>query len=106
MTTSQACSGEENLVQYGGRYVYIKRVEVKVGRNGHTAYAYLGYDVDRADDEKHKALKRAAKSHLSTKEVHKQLQNTGLFVIICSLPLSGRGDPADVLYPADGRAVF
>lgn len=77
---------EENLVQYGGRYVYIKRAVIKVGRNGHTAYAYLGYDVDRADDEKHKALKRAAKDHLSTQEVHKQLQNTGLFVIICSLP--------------------
>ena len=36
---------EENLVQYKDRYVYIKRVECKIGHKGHPAYAYLGYDV-------------------------------------------------------------
>ena len=81
---------EENLVQYGGRYVYIKRVEVKVGRNGHTAYAYLGYDVDRADDEKHKALKRAAKSHLSTKEMISSFRTRGCLSLSAVFPIRPR----------------
>ena len=82
---------EENLVQYKDRYVYIKRVECKVGYKGHPAYAYLGYDVGRGSDESHKALKRATQKHTSTAELHKTLENSGLFMIISSLPFEEEG---------------
>ena len=49
-----------------------------------------GYDVDRADDEKHKALKHDAKSHLSTKELDVDLRNTKFVVIIYDLPYQAR----------------
>ena len=82
---------EENLVQYKDRYVYIKRVECKIGHKGHPAYAYLGYDVGRGSDESHKALKRATQKHTSTAELHKTLENSGLFMIISSLPFEEEG---------------
>lgn len=82
---------EENLVQYKDRYVYIKRVECKIGHKGHPAYAYLGYDVGRGSDESHKALKRATQKHTSTAELHKALENSGLFMIISSLPFEEEG---------------
>ena len=81
----------DNLVQYKDRYVYIKRVECKIGHKGHTAYAYLGYDVDRGSDESHKALKRAARNHTSTADLHKSLENSGLFMIVSSLPFETDG---------------
>lgn len=81
----------ENLVQYKDRYVYIKRVDCKLGHKGHEAYAYLGYDIDRASDESHKALKHAKKNHTSTSELHQKLENTGLFMIASSLPFETDG---------------
>lgn len=68
---------KENLVQYKGRYVYIKCIECKIGNNRHTAYAYLGYDVDRGSDESHKALKRAAQKRTNAADLHKALENSG-----------------------------
>lgn len=82
---------KENLVQYKDRYVYIKRVACKIGHKEHTAYAYLGYDVDRGSDESHKALKRAAQNQTSTADLHKTLENSGLFMIVSSLPFEEDG---------------
>lgn len=83
----------ENLVKYKDRYVYIKQVECHIGIKKHVAYAYLGYDVDRASDESHKVLKNALKNHESTSDLHKDLEKTGLFMIISSLPF----EPEDIL---------
>ncbi len=78
---------KENLVSYNGRYLYIARTEVKIGTNkDHTAYAYLGYDVDRASDESHKAVLNARQKKITETELQKTLEDAGLFVIISSLP--------------------
>lgn len=81
----------ENLVQYKDRYVYIKRVDCLLGHKKHEGFAYLGYDVDRASDESHKAIKRAQKEHSSTASLHKKLEGTGLFMIVSSLPFETDG---------------
>ena len=61
---------KENLVSYNGRYLYIASTEVKIGTNkDHTAYAYLGYDVDRASDESRKAVLNARQKKIG-REVH------------------------------------
>ena len=40
---------KENLVNYDGRRLYISHTDIKVGtKNDHEAFAYLGYDIDRA----------------------------------------------------------
>lgn len=77
---------EKNLCRYQDRYVYISQAEIKVGTKGQKAYAYLGYDIDRASDESHKALKNAAKGKISERELQKRLDNAGLFIIVSSLP--------------------
>ena len=77
---------EKNLCKYQDRFVYISRTEVSVGLKGHNAYAYLGYDIDRASDESHKAIKNAAKGKISEHELQKRLEDAGLFIIISSLP--------------------
>ena len=81
----------ENLVKYKDRYVYIKRIDCKLGHKKHEGFAYLGYDVDRASDESHKALKRARKNHTSIPDLHKTLENTGVFMIVSSLPFDSEG---------------
>ena len=76
---------KENLVEYKGRYIYIKRVDCKVGSKSHPAYAYLGYDIDRASDESHKAVRKASRDKKAEAELHKMLQEAGLFMIVSSL---------------------
>lgn len=73
----------ENLVEFNGRYVYAKQVECKIG--GHTAYAYLCFDVDASSDENHKAIKRSQKKKISSGEMHRVFASSGLFVIISSI---------------------
>jgi len=77
---------QENLVHYNGRAVYILRCDCKIGKGKHEAFAYLGYDVDRASDEVHKAVQKLADKKMSDSQFHNALENAGLFVIISSLP--------------------
>ena len=78
---------KKNLVEYCGRYVYLERFEVKIGEHkDQPAYLYLGYDIERAGEESHKLLKKAAKDKKSVSAVHKELTETGYFVLISSLP--------------------
>lgn len=81
----------ENLVQYKNRYVYIKRVDVRIGHKRHEAYAYIGYDIERGTDENYKALKRARRKNSSPDQVHASLQGTGMFVIISTLAFESDG---------------
>lgn len=46
----------------------------------------LGYDVDRASDEIHKASERLARGKISTDEFQTTLEQAGLFILISSLP--------------------
>ena len=77
---------EQNLVTYNGRAVYIKQVECKVGNGDHPAYAYLGYDANRASDEIHKAAVKLSQGKISEKKFQKTMDHAGLFIIISSLP--------------------
>ena len=42
----------ENLIEFMGRFVYVKDVECKLGSTNKTAYAFLCYDVAAASDKK------------------------------------------------------
>lgn len=77
---------QENLVRYNNRAVYIVRIDCKLGKQNHEGFAYLGYDVDRASDESHKAVKRLADKKLTDEQFQKILDSAGLFVIVSSLP--------------------
>lgn len=66
--------------------VYIVRIDCKLGKQNHEGFAYLGYDVDRASDEAHKAVKRLADKKLTDEQFKKILDSAGLFVIVSSLP--------------------
>lgn len=74
----------ENLVEYNGRYVYVKQVECKVG--SYVAYAYLCFDVDASGDENHKAIKQSRKKKKSGNEMHQIFEESGIFVIVSTLP--------------------
>lgn len=83
---------KENLVEYNGRYIYVKRCDVKIGTNhNHEAYAYLGYDVGRGTDEIHKAITKAPDRKTSVEEMHEKIIDSGHFVIISSLPFESEG---------------
>lgn len=88
---AESLKKQENLVKYKDRYVYIKRIDCRLGTNGHEGFAYLGYDVDRASDEAHKALKRAQKNKISIPELHKSLEQNGYFMLASSLPFDTDG---------------
>jgi transposase len=77
---------QENLVHYNGRAVYILRSDCKLGSGKHEGFAYLGYDVDRATDEIHKAVQKLADRKLTDVQFQKTMDTAGLFVIISSLP--------------------
>ena len=78
---------KENLVEFNGRYVYLTSCEVKIGsKKNHTAYGWLGYDVDRANDEVHKAIEKALERKTTIEDMHNKIQDSGLFEIISSLP--------------------
>lgn len=79
---------EENIVWYNDRIFYIKQVEVTVGDN-HTAYAFLGYDLARVNDEMHKMLSKSKK--LTPAQIQKKLEKIGYFVLISSLPFQTDG---------------
>ncbi len=76
----------ENPTRYNDRAVYIMHLDCKLGKQKQEGFAYLGYDVDRASDEAHKAVKRPANKKLSDEQFQKILDNAGLFVIVSSLP--------------------
>ena len=74
---------KSNLVQYNDRYVYIKCVEcLPDGKN--RAYAYIGLDVTRRNDEAGKLFKRARKCSMTTDDVHEAMATQGVFIIISS----------------------
>ena len=77
---------QENLIDFNGRFVYIKQVECKIGKDKHIAYAYLGYDVDRACDEQHKIIRKGLKQKITLENIHNIIQSSGIFIIISSLP--------------------
>ena len=86
---------KENMIEHNGRFMYVTMTEVTVGNGKHTAYAYLGMDIDRSTDEIHKASRKSGKKRKSIDEMHDIITNAGLFVLLSSLPY-----PSDGIVPA------
>lgn len=72
----------ENLVDYNGRYVYIKAVPCNL--NGHHAYAYIGLDIERKSSETHKTFQRAASRKMNIDQVYDTIHRQGVFILISS----------------------
>ncbi|MCL1982771.1 MAG: transposase [Clostridiales bacterium] len=77
-----ALESRENLVEYNGRHVYLKRVACQLG--GNSAYAYVGLDIDRKSSEARKTFQRAKGSKLTNSEVFDAIQKQGLFILVSS----------------------
>ena len=80
-----------NLIEFMGRFVYVKEVECRVGTKQNTAYAFLCYDVAAASDENDKTIanaKKLSKKKLKEKhsDFHKIFESSGIFIILSSLP--------------------
>ena len=80
-----------NLIEFMGRFVYVKDVECRVGTKQNTAYAFLCYDVAAASDENDKTIanaKKLSKKKLKEKQsdFHKIFETSGIFIILSSLP--------------------
>jgi hypothetical protein len=72
----------DNLVEYNGRFVYIKCVPCKLGE--HNAYAYIGLDIERKSSEQQKTFKRAKVKNLTNDQVYDAIQRQGIFILISS----------------------
>lgn len=73
----------ENLVEYNGRYAYIKCVQCEI-IEGHQAYAYVGLDISRKNTETQKLFKKAKAEKMSVEEVHEKMLSEGAFVLVSS----------------------
>ena len=73
---------KENLVEYNGRYVYLKRVPIKL--NAHNAYAYIGLDIERKSSESRKTFQRAKDKKMSPSQVFDTIANQGVFILVAS----------------------
>jgi hypothetical protein len=73
----------ENLVNYNGRYVYIKCVECQL-MDGHRAYAYIGLDIDRKGSESRKLFSRAKAQSMTDGEVFDRISRQGIFILVSS----------------------
>jgi hypothetical protein len=72
----------ENLVEYNGRYVYLKCVACQLC--GNSAYAYVGIDIERKSSEAHKTFRRAKDKKLTNDQVYDAIQKQGVFILISS----------------------
>ncbi|MCL2816271.1 MAG: transposase [Oscillospiraceae bacterium] len=70
----------ENLVEYNGRYVYLKCVACQLC--GNSAYAYVGLDIERKSSESHKTFQRAKDKKLTTDQVYDTIQRQGVFILV------------------------
>lgn len=73
---------KENLVEYNGRYVYLKCVPIEL--EGHTAYAYIGLDIERKSSEARKTFRQAKDKKMSTDQVLDTINKQGIFSIVAS----------------------
>ncbi|MCL2766816.1 MAG: transposase [Peptococcaceae bacterium] len=73
---------KENLVEYNGRYVYLKCVPIEL--EGHNAYAYIGLDIERKSSESHNTFRRAKDKNMSTSQVFDTINKQGIFIIVTS----------------------
>jgi hypothetical protein len=73
---------KENLVEYNGRYVYLKRVPCQLAAK--KAYAYIGLDIERKSIEANKTFRRAKDFKLTNDQVYDVIQKQGVFILVSS----------------------
>jgi hypothetical protein len=73
---------KENLVEYNGRYVYMKCVPIQL--EGNNAYAYVGLDIERKSLESHKTFRRAKDKNMDTGQVFDTITKQGVFILVSS----------------------
>jgi len=73
---------KENLVEYNGRFVYLKCV--KFDFEGHNAFAYIGLDIERKSMEIDKVFRRAKDSKMNAKQVFDAMEKLGAFILVSS----------------------
>jgi hypothetical protein len=73
---------EENFFEYNGRYVYLKCVPVKLEE--HSAYAYIGLDIERRSLESHNTFQRAKDKKMSARQVFDSINRQGVFILVSS----------------------
>lgn len=73
---------KENFVEYNGRYVYLKCVPIEL--HGHSAYAYVGVDIDRKTDEARKTFRKAKDRKMDAGQVFDAMAGQGIFIIVSS----------------------
>jgi hypothetical protein len=71
-----------NLVEYNGRYVYLKCVPCELA--GYSAYAYIGIDIERKSYESQKIFTRAKDKNMNTNQVFDAMKKQGLFMLVSS----------------------
>ena len=76
---------KENLVKFRDRYVYVKRVECRIGNDKNLAYAYIGFDVDGSGDTNHKVITNSRKKAKSLDAMHDAFESSGIFILISSI---------------------
>ncbi len=74
---------KKNLVDYNGRYIYVKCVECDLV-DGYKGYAYICLDIERKSSETQKLFKQAKSKKLSNNDVHDKMQEQGAFILISS----------------------
>ena len=72
----------ENLVEYNGRYVYVKCVACHL--EGKPAFAYVGLDIARKALEAKSTFQRAKNKKMDTGAVFDAIQKQGVFVLVSS----------------------
>jgi hypothetical protein len=73
---------KEHLVEYNGRYVYLKCVPIEL--HGHSAYAYVGIDIERKASEARKTFRSANARKMATDQVFDTIASQGIFIIVAS----------------------
>jgi hypothetical protein len=73
---------ENNLVEYNGRYVFLKCVPCELA--GNKAYAYIGLDIKRKNDESRKTFESANDKKMDTSKVFRAMQKHGVFILVSS----------------------
>lgn len=77
---------EENSVRFGSRFLYIKHADCELpGRRvAYKAHAYIALDLSRAFDEERQAIRHGAADDLDAREVHRNMQGKGFFVLVAT----------------------
>ena len=75
----------ENLITYGKRVLYVKRVSVDLF--SHAGYAYIVCDIKRKADETTRFFISAKEDGLDEQDIEEAIRNKGKFVLISSMEI-------------------